>query len=226
MEAMKKPGSIQALTGEPARNRPWKRSMLKSLTVRGFKSLTDATIEFPRMAVLFGPNAAGNSNLLDAIQALSRIGTQRTLADALGDPIRGYPIEGFSFPPGGLTELLSRSSAQFSLAADLTGRKDSYRYRVDVEIGPLTPSGSGSRARRVRRLIAGVSGHPARASGFPPRTLLRRFFAPRSFGLRKPGATAEGIRGRRFGARLTNRPSGSGVALWTICTCVQGDGPS
>ena len=88
--------------------------MLKSLTVRGFKSLKDVTVEFPRMAVLFGPNAAGKSNLLDAIQALSRIGTQRTLADALSDPIRGYPIEAFSFSSGGLAELLSASSAQFS----------------------------------------------------------------------------------------------------------------
>ena len=35
------------------------------------------------MAVLFGPNAAGKSNLLDAIQALSRIGTERTLATRL-----------------------------------------------------------------------------------------------------------------------------------------------
>ena len=49
--------------------------MLKKLTVCGFKSLKDVTVEFPRMAVLFGPNAAGKSNLLDAIQALSRIGT-------------------------------------------------------------------------------------------------------------------------------------------------------
>ncbi len=75
--------------------------MLKNLTVRGFKSLKDASVEFPRMAVLFGPNAAGKSNLLDAIQALSRIGTQRTLADAMNDPIRGYPIEAFLFPPAG-----------------------------------------------------------------------------------------------------------------------------
>ena len=52
--------------------------MLKRLAVRGFKSLQDVSVEFPRMAVLFGPNAAGKSNLLDAIQALSRIGTQRT----------------------------------------------------------------------------------------------------------------------------------------------------
>jgi len=110
--------------------------MLERLAVRGFKSLIDVSVEFPRMAVLFGPNAAGKSNLLDAIQALSRIGTQRTLADALGDPIRGHAIEAFSFPSGGLADLLSATSAQFSLEAGLTREKNAFRYRVDVEISP------------------------------------------------------------------------------------------
>ena len=55
--------------------------MLRSLTVRGFKSLKDVTAEFPPMAVLFGPNAAGKSNLLDAIQAPTR--AQAPLAGAL-----------------------------------------------------------------------------------------------------------------------------------------------
>lgn len=41
--------------------------MLTKLTVRNFKSLADVTVEFPRLTVLFGPNAAGKSNLLDAI---------------------------------------------------------------------------------------------------------------------------------------------------------------
>jgi len=116
--------------------------MLKSLTVRGFKSLKDVTVEFPRMAVLFGPNAAGKSNLLDAIQALSRIGTQRTLTDALGEPIRGYPIEAFSFPSGGLQELLGLDRASFRLEANLSVGRDAYRYRIKVEIDP----GSGKLA--------------------------------------------------------------------------------
>lgn len=114
--------------------------MLRNLKVRGFKSIRDLSVDLPRMAVLFGPNAAGKSNLLDAVQALSRIGTLRTLADALGEPIRGYPIEAFSFPSGGLTELLSSRSARFSLEADLSREKDTYRYRVEVEIAP----GSGA----------------------------------------------------------------------------------
>ncbi len=131
--------------------------MLKNLTVRGFKSLKDVTVEFPQLAVLFGPNAAGKSNLLDAIQALSRIGTQRTLADALSEPIRGYPIEAFSFPSGGLAELLSASSAQFSLEADLEVGRDSYRYRIAVDIEP----GSG-RLSTAEEYVAqlGARGEP------------------------------------------------------------------
>ncbi len=114
--------------------------MLKRIAVRSFKSLEDVCVEFPRMAVLFGTNAAGKSNLLDAIQALSRIGTQRTLSDALSEPIRGYPIEAFFFPSGGLAELLAAQSARFSFEADLTRDKDAYRYRIGVEIAP----GSGT----------------------------------------------------------------------------------
>lgn len=110
--------------------------MLKTLTVRGFKSLKDVTVAFPRMTVLFGPNAAGKSNLLDAMQALSRIGTERTLAEALAEPIRGRQIEAFSFPDGGLAEILSTDRVSFSVGADLCIGKDSYRYRIDVEIEP------------------------------------------------------------------------------------------
>lgn len=116
--------------------------MLKRLAVRGFKSLQNVEVSFPRMTVLFGPNAAGKSNLLDAIQALSRIGALRTLADALAEPIRGYPIEAFSFPPDGLAGLLGAEAARFSLEADLTRERDAFRYRVEVEIAP----GSGKLA--------------------------------------------------------------------------------
>ena len=116
--------------------------MLKKLIVKGFKSLEDVAVEFPRMAVLFGPNAAGKSNLLDAIQALSRVGTSRTLSDALSEPIRGYPIEAFAFPAGGLAALLSQTSARFSLETVLDVGKEHllYNYRFTVEIQP----GSGS----------------------------------------------------------------------------------
>jgi predicted ATPase len=112
------------------------RPMLKRLHIRGFKSLADVSMDFPQLTVLFGPNAAGKSNVLDAVQALSRMGTLRTLSDALAEPIRGYPIEAFAFPAGGLPELLKSSLPRFDLEADVSVAKESYRYRIAVDIDP------------------------------------------------------------------------------------------
>jgi len=75
--------------------------MLKRIRVRGFKSLADIEVKFPALTVLFGPNASGKSNLLDALLILSRIAAERTLADSLSGPVRGYPDELFRFPLGG-----------------------------------------------------------------------------------------------------------------------------
>ena len=114
--------------------------MLRRLVVTGFKSLDQVELTLPRLTVLFGPNAAGKSNLLDAIQGLSRIATSRTLADALSEPIRGYPVEAFAFPPGGLPALLSAATAKFSLEADLEIDKEHYRYRITARIQPSSGS--------------------------------------------------------------------------------------
>jgi predicted ATPase len=113
--------------------------VLEKLTVRGFKSLASVEdVELPRLTVLFGPNAAGKSNLIDAIQVLSRLATSRTISDAISDPIRGYPIEAFSFPAGGLARLLGQSAAAFELEATLRIEKERYRYRVRVRINPAS----------------------------------------------------------------------------------------
>lgn len=110
--------------------------MLNRLTVRNFKSLRNVTVELPRLAILFGPNAGGKSNLLNAVQALARIGTASTLFDALGGPlpVHGHAFEAFSMAPDGLPAMLKRGSARFTLEADLTAEKSSYRYRIAPEI--------------------------------------------------------------------------------------------
>ena len=110
--------------------------MLRRLCIKDFKSLSEADVCFPTLTVLFGPNAAGKSNLLDAVQSLSRIGTSRTLSEALSEPIRGYPIEAFAFPPGGLPALLNMETVRCKLEADLDIGRERFRYRIDVAIQP------------------------------------------------------------------------------------------
>lgn len=56
--------------------------MLTSIRVQRFKSLVDTgDIEIAPLTVLFGPNAAGRSNFLDAIQVMSKLASERTLKD-------------------------------------------------------------------------------------------------------------------------------------------------
>lgn len=117
--------------------------MLHRLVIRGFKSLPDVSLELPGLAVFAGPNAAGKSNLLDALQMLARVGTQRTLADAFAPPIRGFPAEAFTLPKGGLPELLRQPSANLSVEADLVlgraegnGKPERLRYRTSIDIDP------------------------------------------------------------------------------------------
>jgi predicted ATPase len=113
--------------------------MIVKLNVDGFKSLRQIEgLELPRMAVFFGPNTAGKSNLIDALQVFSRLATSRTLTDALAEPIRGYPAENFSFPEEGLKGLLAQSTADFSLGGTLQAERESFEYRLGIRIQPAT----------------------------------------------------------------------------------------
>ena len=140
--------------------------MLRKLRVRAFKSLADVTVEFPRLSVLFGPNSVGKSNLLEAIRALSRIGTQSSLADALQeDSIRGHPFEAFALPAGGIPELASTRTGCFSIEADVAApwksgkRTFETQYRYEVEVGIFYRSGSLSMIRE----------HLERRESYPPK---------------------------------------------------------
>jgi predicted ATPase len=116
--------------------------MLNRLHVQGFRSLRDVDVQLAPIVVLLGPNAAGKSNFLEAILLLARLVTERTLADAFRSPLRGYPAESFSLPPGtGLPGLLALQHADLVLEADVDApkthsRSRSLRYRVGVRIHP------------------------------------------------------------------------------------------
>jgi len=112
--------------------------VLRRISVKNCKSLRNAKVEFPRLAVLFGPNSSGKSNFIDALQILSRLVSCRTLSDALSGPVRGYPLESFAFPGDGLASLLNSEFSAFSMEADADIGKEHYRYRVTVRIQPGT----------------------------------------------------------------------------------------
>lgn len=97
--------------------------MLKRIVIRGYKSLVDLDVSLQPLSVLFGPNAAGKSNFLDALQLLSRLATSRTLREAFEPPHRGHPLEAFTFGPQGIQGLLEAESASLSM-------------QVDVELSP------------------------------------------------------------------------------------------
>lgn len=120
--------------------------MLRCLRAKGFKSLTDVSIGLGRLTVLFGPNAVGKSNVVDALQVLSRIAGERTLEEAVAPPVRGYASELFTLPRGGLEELLGRDSVRLDLGAEVVraggGRGSRFGYRIGVSsvprVGALT----------------------------------------------------------------------------------------
>jgi len=93
--------------------------MLKRVRIRNYKSLVDVEVPLQRLSVLFGPNAAGKSNFLDALQLLSRIATGRTLKEAFEPPCRGKPLESFTFGAKGLSSLVERESASFAIEIDV-----------------------------------------------------------------------------------------------------------
>ncbi|WP_295581335.1 AAA family ATPase [uncultured Lamprocystis sp.] len=94
--------------------------MLNRIRIKGYKSLRDVEVRLQPLSVLLGPNAAGKSNFLDALQLLSKIVSCRTLKDAFEPPYRGKPLESFSFGADGLKGLLAQDSLSFAIEVDFT----------------------------------------------------------------------------------------------------------
>lgn len=93
--------------------------MLKRVHIKGYKSLENLDVTLSPLTLLFGPNAAGKSNFLDALQLLSRMAASRTLREAFDPPYRGKPLESFTMGDGGIEGLLKRERLSFSIEADL-----------------------------------------------------------------------------------------------------------
>jgi len=74
--------------------------------------------------VIMGPNAAGKSNFLDALNLLSQLGTRESLKAAFENH-RGLPLETVCYAEGGIEDTLDKEAVGFS-------------FQVDVELSPST----------------------------------------------------------------------------------------
>ena len=125
--------------------------MIKRIHIKGYKSLRDVEVELDSLAVLVGPNAAGKSNFLDALQLLSRMVQVRSLKEAFAPPYRGNPLESFSFGTEGLEGLLNKESATFSI-------------EVDVELSSEVVNDVNDEIRDMRRTQSAPNGSSSQGS--------------------------------------------------------------
>ena len=91
--------------------------MIRRIAIDGYKSLQGVEVPLEPLTVVIGPNAAGKSNLLDAIGLLSRT-AEGDLQSAFDDH-RGGPLQSFAFGEGGIEGLLQREHATFRIKADI-----------------------------------------------------------------------------------------------------------
>ena len=94
---------------------------LVSLNVRRFRSLRDARVRFGDMTVLIGANAAGKSNVLDALRLLAEGVRERDFAEAL----RGR---------GGLVSLAWKGepTSHVELETRFEDQGSSFTWRIDI----------------------------------------------------------------------------------------------
>lgn len=124
--------------------------MLKRFKACGYKSLVDVDVPLGQLTVVFGPNAAGKSNLLDGIGLLSRMVTSENLDEAFRLH-RGNSIEAFTFPESGLPGLLTQGTARFTFEVDVEISEQVGSY-VRNEITKARQGFSDRRARRFALL--------------------------------------------------------------------------
>lgn len=113
--------------------------MIRRVSVKNYKSLKNIDLQLGRLAVIMGPNAAGKSNLFDAIHLLSRLVTKRNISEAFEDH-RGNLIEAVHYDQGSISDLLTSQDGQHAIS-----------FSIDVEIGKDVATYVEAQVRTLRR---------------------------------------------------------------------------
>ncbi len=92
--------------------------MIKRVRIEGYKSFKSLNLELRPLTVIFGPNASGKSNFLDALFFISQAVTQKNLKEAFRGH-RGLPLESLYYGEEGYEGLLKKSSLRFTFEVDI-----------------------------------------------------------------------------------------------------------
>ena len=126
--------------------------MIRRVRVQGYKSLADVSIELKPLTVIFGPNAAGKSNLFDALALLARTATHKTLRDAFEEH-RGAPAEALFRDGKGADSLVNGATGRFTIEVDVqlsTDVVDSVERRIRLMVQDRSPQEGTDRSFRKR----------------------------------------------------------------------------
>ena len=92
--------------------------MIKRIRISGYKSFKHLDLKLGPLSVIFGPNASGKSNLLDAIYLISKMATEKTLTEAFSEH-RGLPLESFYYGDEGYEQLLNKETVKMHFEVDV-----------------------------------------------------------------------------------------------------------
>ncbi len=114
--------------------------MLTRIEISGFKSFENFSLDLGPFTVILGPNASGKSNILDAVQAVSRAVTSDNLSAAFS-AIRGAPDELFTRYADGRSgdqmffavEVLLDPNVTGSLGEQITLECTRLRYELNIQ---------------------------------------------------------------------------------------------
>jgi len=92
--------------------------MIKRVKIEGYKSFQNLSLELMPLTVIFGPNASGKSNFLDALYFLSRAVNRKNLKEAF-EGHRGLPLESFYYGDEGYDQILKKPQLRFTFEVDV-----------------------------------------------------------------------------------------------------------
>ena len=92
--------------------------MIRRFKITNYKSLQDVEVVLPNLVVIFGPNAAGKSNLFDALNLFSRLVTKKNLKEAF-EGHRGVPLEAVHYSRGDVSSLQTKEYHTILFSADV-----------------------------------------------------------------------------------------------------------